>query len=295
MEGCACHRAARVANGPPVDVSFPLKERRMSATTDHPLALVTGASSGIGFELAKQFADNDFDLIIAAEDAELATAKRELEAAGARVQAVQVDLATEAGVNELYRQVTATARPLAAAALNAGRGAGGAFATDTKLADELEIIDLNVRSTVQLAKYIVGDMVSQNAGRILFTSSIASTMPGPFQAVYNASKSFVQSFALALRNELKDTGVSVTSLMPGPVETEFFERADMDKDTKVGSGDKDDPADVARDGFEALMNGDERVVSHSLSSKAQGIGSRVLPDSVKAEMHRKMAEPGSAD
>jgi short-subunit dehydrogenase len=267
----------------------------MPATADHPLALITGASSGIGFELAKQFADNGFDLIIAAEDDELATAQRDLEAAGARVQAVQVDLATEAGVSELYRQVRATARPLAAAALNAGRGAGGAFATDTKLEDELEIIDLNVRSTVQLAKYIVGDMVSRDAGRILFTSSIASTMPGPFQAVYNASKSFVQSFALALRNELKDTGVSVTSLMPGPVETEFFERADMAQDTKVGSGDKDDPADVARDGFEALMNGDERVVSHSLKSKAQGIGSRVLPDSVKAELHRKMAEPGSAD
>lgn len=265
----------------------------MSATADQPLALVTGASSGIGFELASQFADHGFDLIITAEDDELDTAKRDLEAAGARVQALQVNLATEAGVSELYRQVTATARPLAAAALNAGRGAGGAFATDTKLEDELEIVDLNVRSTVQLAKYIVGDMVSQDAGRILFTSSIASTMPGPFQAVYNASKSFVQSFALALRNELKDTGVSVTSLMPGPVDTEFFTRADMEQNTKVGSGDKDNPADVARDGFDALMNGDERVVSHSLKSKAQGIGSRVLPDSVKAEMHRKMAEPGS--
>jgi short-subunit dehydrogenase len=288
--------AVRLGNKNPPIISFSsIKERHMSATADRPLALVTGASSGIGFELAKQFADNGFDLIIAAEDDELATAKRDLEATGAHVDAVRVDLATEAGVSELYRQVSATVQPLAAAALNAGRGAGGAFATDTKLQDELEIVDLNVRSTVQLAKYIVGDMVSRDAGRILFTSSIASTMPGPFQAVYNASKSFVQSFALALRNELKDTGVSVTSLMPGPVDTEFFERAQMDQDTKVGSGDKDDPADVARDGFEALMNGDERVVSHSLKSKAQGIGSRVLPDSVKAEMHRKMAEPGSAD
>jgi short-subunit dehydrogenase len=119
-------------------------------------------------------------------------------------------------------------------------------------------------------------------------------MPGTFQAVYNASKSFVQSFALALRNELEDTGVTVTSLMPGPTDTEFFERADM-LDTKVGAGDKDDPADVAKDGFEALMNGDERVVSASLSTKLQGRGSRVLPDSVKAEMHRRMAEPGSAE
>jgi short-subunit dehydrogenase len=267
----------------------------MSATTERPLALVTGASSGIGFELAKQFASNGFDLIIAAEDDELATATRDLETAGARVEAVQVDLATEEGVSELYRHVNAAARPLDVAALNAGRGAGGAFATDTKLEDELEIVDLNVRSTVQLAKYVVRDMTARGEGRILFTSSIASTMPGPFQAVYNASKSFVQSFALALRNELKDSGVSVTSLMPGPVETEFFERADMDQDTNVGTSDKDDPADVARDGFEALMNGDERVVSHTLSSKLQGIGSRILPDSVKSEMHRKMAEPGSAD
>ena len=266
----------------------------MSATTQRPLALVTGASSGIGLELARNFAENGFDLVIAAEDDELLTAQGDLQGGDAHVDAVRVDLATQEGVEELWRAVQATGRPLDAAALNAGRGAGGAFATDTRLQDELEIVDLNVRSTVALAKYVVGEMVRRGQGRILFTSSIASTMPGPFQAVYNASKSFVQSFALALRDELKDTGVSVTTLMPGPVETEFFQRAEM-QDTKVGSGDKDDPADVARDGFEALMSGDERVVSHSLSSKAQGIGSRVLPDSVKAKVHRSMAEPGSAE
>jgi uncharacterized protein len=138
-------------------------------------------------------------------------------------------------------------------------------------------------------------MVDRGEGRLLFTSSIASTMPGSFQAVYNASKSFVQSFALAIRNELEDTGVTVTSLMPGPTETEFFERADM-LDTKVGASDsKDDPADVARDGFEAMMEGKERVVSASLSTKLQGRGSRLLPDSAKAAMHRRMAEPGSGE
>jgi short-subunit dehydrogenase len=137
-------------------------------------------------------------------------------------------------------------------------------------------------------------MVARDRGRILFTSSIASTMPGPFQAVYNASKSFVQSFALALRNELKDTEVTVTSLMPGPTETEFFERAGM-LDTKVGSSDKDDAADVAKDGYEALMAGKERVESASLSTKLQGRGSRFMPDSAKAAMHRQMAEPGTGD
>jgi len=206
---------------------------------------------------------------------------------------VQVDLASDGGVDELYRRITAAGRPVDAVALNAGIGAGGAFATDTDLEDELRLIDLNVRSTVHLAKHVVRDMVARNEGRILFTSSIASTMPGTFQAVYNASKSFVQSFALALRNELKDTGVTITALMPGPTDTEFFERADM-LDTKVGAGDKDDPADVARDGFEALMAGEERAVSASLSTKLQGRASRFMPDKATAEMHRRMAEPGSA-
>jgi short-subunit dehydrogenase len=263
----------------------------MTTNRTRPLAVVTGASSGIGYELAKQFATNGFDLIIAAEDAELDTAEKELRSFGTTVESVRVDLTTPAGVEELYSHLKD--RKVGAVALNAGVGAGGAFATDTALEDELEIIDLNVRSTVHLAKYMVRDMVARNDGRILFTSSIASTMPGPFQAVYNASKSFVQSFALALRNELKDTNVTITSLMPGPTDTEFFERAGM-LDTKVGAGEKDDPADVARDGFEALMDGKERVESASLSTKLQGRGSRFIPDSAKAELHRRMAEPGSA-
>jgi uncharacterized protein len=207
---------------------------------------------------------------------------------------VQVDLATPEGVERLHARIAAAGRPVAAVALNAGVGAGGAFATGTDLAAELKLVDLNVRSTVHLAKLVVGDMVARGEGRLLFTSSIASTMPGPFQAVYNASKSFVQSFALALRSELKDTGVTVTSLMPGPTDTDFFERADM-LDTKVGASDKDDPADVAREGFEALMAGKERVVSAGLITKLQGRGSRLLPDSAKAAMHRRMAEPGSGD
>jgi short-subunit dehydrogenase len=265
----------------------------MHPTDARPLALVTGASTGIGLELARQFADHDFDLVIAAHDDELDAAQRDLQARGAAVEAVRADLATDAGVQALWRAVQATGRPLAAAALNAGRGAGGAFAGGTDLADELEIVDLNVRGTVHLAKHVTTDMAARGEGRILFTSSIASTMPGTYQAVYNASKSFVQSLALALREELADTGVTVTSLMPGPTDTEFFERADM-LDTKVGAGDKDDPADVARDGFEALMAGDERVVSHSMKTKLQGRASRILPDSAKAKMHGGMAEPGSA-
>src|SRR5215218_7830353 len=265
----------------------------MTTTSGRPLALVTGASTGIGLELARQFADHGFDLIIAAHDDPLEEARRDLRSRGGTVEAVPVDLATEAGVDELWRRVRATGRPLAAAALNAGRGAGGAFAGGTDLADELETIDLNVRSTVHLAKHIATDMATRRDGRILFTSSIASTMPGTYQAVYNASKSFVQSFALALRAELRDSGVTVTSLMPGPTDTEFFARADM-LDTKVGAGEKDDPADVAREGFDALMAGREQVVSASLSTKAQGRFDRFVPERLKAQMHRRMAAPGSA-
>lgn len=258
------------------------------------LAVVTGASSGIGRELAKQFAANDFDLVVAAEDDDIFPAAKEVEAEGVSVEVVKVDLAFDEGVDELYRRIGSLGRPVAAAALNAGVGAGGAFATDTYLEDELRIIDLNVRSTVRLGKYLVHDMSVRDEGRILFNSSIAATTPGAFQAVYNASKSFVQSFALALHNELKDTGITVTSLMPGPTETEFFERAGM-LDTKVGAADKDHAADVARQGFEALMDGKERVVASSPSTKLQGRLSRAMPDGAKAEMHRRMAEPGSAD
>ena len=262
-------------------------------TDSRPLALVTGASSGIGLELARQFADHGFDLIVNAEDAGLAPAAQQLRNSGATVQEVQADLRTADGVNAVWAAVGTTGRALDAAALNAGVGQGGAF-VDTDIADEQEIIDTNVSSTVRLAKLVLRDMHSRGEGRVLFTSSIASTMPGSFQAVYNASKSFVQSFAEALQEELKDSGVTITSLMPGPTETNFFHRADMD-DTKVGASSKDSAEQVAKQGFEALMKGEKKLVAGGLGTKAQGLAAKVLPDSVKGAMHRQMAEPGSAE
>jgi len=265
----------------------------MESSERKQLAVVTGASSGIGYELAKVFGEEGYDLLITAEDGELTQAQERLKATGATVEAHRVDLAREEGVIELYSHIANAGRPVDALALNAGIGAGGAFATETELVDELQLIDLNVRSTVHLCKLVLADMVERDAGRILFTSSIASTMPGAFQAVYNASKSFVQSFALAIRNELKDTGVTITSLMPGPTETEFFERADME-DTAIGSEEKDDPAEVARQGFDALIAGEEKVVGGSFKNKVQTVAGKLIPDSKKAELHRQMAEPGSA-
>ncbi len=255
-----------------------------------PLALVTGASSGIGLELARQFATHDFDVVVTAEDAELAVAAADLRSTGAVVHEVRADLRSDDGVRQLWADVQGFGRPVDAAALNAGIGRGGAF-LDTDLQDEFDVIDLNVRSTVHLAKLVLRDMATRDRGKVLVTSSIASTMPGAFQAVYNASKSFLQSFTEALQNELKDTGITLTSLMPGPTETEFFQRAKM-MDTPVGrTSMKDDAAQVAKQGFEALMKGEPKVVAGSLFTKAQGVVNAVLPDKVKAAAHRLMAKP----
>src|SRR3954467_12813023 len=209
----------------------------MTTTQRTALALVTGASSAIGLELTPQLAGNAWGGVIAAEDPGVSAAAAELRATGADVQPVQVDLRNPDGVRQPYAAATAGGRPLDAVALNAGVGQGGAF-IDTDLADDQEIIDLNVTSTVHLAKLVLRDMAARDEGRVLITSSIASTMPGSFQPIYNASKSFLQSFAEAVAEELKDTGVTITSLMPGPTDTNFFHRAEMD-DTPVGQGKKD--------------------------------------------------------
>jgi short-subunit dehydrogenase len=258
-------------------------------TDTKPLALVTGASSGIGLELAKQFAQHGFDLVVNAEDAGLEAAAVGLRGQGAEVIAVQADLRHPEGIEQLWTRVQALRRPLDVAALNAGVGRGGAF-IDTDWADDLEIMQLNVVSTTALLKLVLVEMTGRDEGRVLVTSSIASTMPGSFQAVYNASKSFLQSLTEAVQNELKDSAVTITSLMPGPTDTNFFHRADMD-DTSVGQGSKDDPAQVAEQGFQALMAGEKKLVAGSVKTKATGLANKVLPDALKSEAHRQMAEP----
>ena len=265
----------------------------MDNSLTRPLAVVTGASNGIGYELAKQFAQNGFDLLITATGPSINEAAQAFEELGAGVETVQADLATYDGVETLYNQIKATGRAVEAIAINAGVGVGGDFARETDLKDELNLINLNVVSSVHLAKRVVKDMVERANGRILFTSSIAAIMPGPFEAVYAASKAFVHSFSEGLRNELKDTGVTVTALMPGPTDTNFFHRAGMD-DTKAGANEKDDPAQVAKQGFEALMAGKDHIIVGSLKTKIQGNVSKVLPDTVNAELHRQLTEPGSA-
>ena len=259
-----------------------------------PRALVTGASSGIGLELAKQLAARNHDLVVAAEGDGLDTVAAGLMASGVDVRAVRVDLATREGVEQLYTAARATGGPLDVAAIHAGVGVAGDFGRETSLEDELRLLELNVVSVVHLAKLLLRDMTDRGSGRVLFTSSVASMMPGSYQAVYAASRAFVQSFAQAVRQELSDTGVTVTVMMPGPTDTNFFRRAGAE-DTVMGAAPKDDPADVARQGVEALLAGRNKVVVGGMKTRMQAAAATVLPDAVKARMHAVQTKPRSGD
>ncbi len=251
------------------------------------LAVVTGASTGIGLELARLCAQQQFDLVIAADEPLIEEAGRELAGSGVDCKAVQCDLSTAEGVDRLLAAIGG--RPVDALLANAGRGLGKGF-LDQDLNDALKVVHTNVDGTLRLVHGVAGGMRGRGQGRILVTGSIAGLMPGTFQAVYNGSKAFLDSFSVALAHELKDTGVTVTCLMPGATETDFFERADM-LDTKVGSSEKAHAADVAKTGFDAMMKGELKVVA-GLGNKLRAAVAHVAPDSTLAEMHRDMAEPG---
>jgi short-subunit dehydrogenase len=263
------------------------EEFDMSAT--RPFAIVTGASTGIGFELAKRCASEGYDLLIAADEPEIEAAARSLRDGAGEVEAVQTDLATTEGVDKLYAAVKG--RKVDALLANAGRGLGHAF-LDQDFGKARRVVDTNVTGTIYLIHKVGNDMRRRNSGKILITGSIAGFMPGSFQAVYNGTKAFLNSFSFALREELKDTKVTVTCLMPGATETEFFRRAEM-MDTAVGTAEKDDAADVANIGFDAMIKGEGDVVS-GFKNKVQSAAANVTPAGVLASQHRKMAEPGTA-
>ena len=265
----------------------------MKKTTDEstlrPIAVVTGASSGIGYELAKVFAKNNFDLLVIAEDAGIAEAGNTFRQMGREVTTLQAALTTFEGVEKAYQGIKALGRPIDSIAINAGVGVGGKF-TESNLEDELNLISLNIISVVHLAKRVLMDMENVGHGRVLFTSSFAAEMPGPYYAVHAASKSFVQSFAEAVRNELQDSGITITALQPGATATHFFHGAHME-DTKAGVAKKDDPAMVAEDGFRALMAGSDHVIAGSFKNKVQATVAKFLSEKQASNLHGKQTTP----
>ena len=256
------------------------------------LALVTGASVGIGYELAICCAKEGFDLLVVADDPRINEAAEQFRNYGVEVEAIEADLATREGVDKFYE--AARGRQIDALLANAGHGLGGAF-LDQDFDDIRHVIDTNVTGTVYLIQKVGRDMRRQGFGRILITGSIAGFTPGTYNAVYNGTKAFIDSFSFALRSELKDSApkVTVTCLMPGATDTEFFERAGME-DTKIGQSEKDDPVDVAKVGFEAMMRGEGDVVS-GFKNKVMSTVANVTPAGVLAEQHKKKAAPGSGN
>ncbi len=255
------------------------------------LALVTGASSGIGLSLAADLAKRGYDLIVCSASDRIQTTVQQLKANQIDVVTVQADLASSDGIESLWDEVTASGRKIDIACINAGVGVGGLFA-ETDLDAELNMVNLNCVGTVHLAKHVVRHMMRQGEGKILFTASIAGEMVAPREAVYAATKAFVLSLAHSLRYELRDSGISVTALQPGPTDTDFFHRAGMD-DTEVGSKGKQEsqPDDVARQGIDALLAGDDHVYAASMKTKLEGKLANVVPGAMKGAMHEKMAKP----
>lgn len=253
-------------------------------------ALLTGATSGIGLELAKLFAKDKKNLIIVARDEEkLNTVARELEQEGIEVIIVSLDLFREGAAEDLYTHIKGLSIPVDILVNDAGQGVYGKF-VDNELERELDIIQLNISSLVTLTKFFAQDMVKNGFGRILNLASIAGKAPGPYQAVYHGTKAFVHSFSEAIRVELKDTGVTITSLLPGATDTDFFRKADMLESKVVQEGELADPAVVAKDGYEALLEGRDMVVS-GFKNKVQVVLGNLTPDSKQAEQMEKVQKP----
>lgn len=254
--------------------------------------LITGATSGIGLELAKLFAKDGYRLIIVARDVmELAsTAQLLRDSYSASVEIIAKDLFEPESGFELYREIKESGNTVDVLVNDAGQGQYGLF-IETDVRRQLDIIQLNVSSLVVLTNLFLKDMVTAGTGKILNLSSIASKAPGPWQAVYHGTKAFVQSFTEAVRSEVKESGITVTALLPGVTDTDFFNKADMNRSKAVqDKDDMADPADVAKDGYDALMRGDDKVVS-GFKNKLQVAMNNLIPDQSAADQMKDFQKP----
>jgi short-subunit dehydrogenase len=262
----------------------------MTTSSARPLAIITGASNGIGYQLALQLAQNGHDLVATGRSEKIFQAAEDFKRYGAEVTAVQADLSQPEEVERFWKEATALGRPIAVAVINAGIGVGGAAFWNTDLDEELKLIDVNVTSVVHLAKRVVTHMQANQSGRILFTSSISATQPTPYETVYGPSRAFVFSFAESLREELKTEGVSVTALLPGATDSDFHARAGMGN-TDIGRMKKNDRVLVAKQGYEAMMKGRDHVVGGDWATKRAGFFNRFLTETYKAARQGRAAKP----
>jgi len=255
-------------------------------------ALITGATTGIGYELAKLFAQDNYNLVIVARSQDDLESKAQefKQNYGVEVITIAKDLFKREEAFALCEEVSRRGVQVDVLVNDAGQGIYGLF-QDNDIDRELDIIELNISSTVIITKHFVKEMIARNSGKILNLASIASETPGPYQVVYHGTKAFVLSFSEGLRSELKDTDITVTALQPGPTDTDFFNKADMNDSKAVQDKDSlSDPADVAKDGYEALMAGKDKVVS-GFKNKVQMALGNIIPDSMLAEQTKKQQEP----
>ena len=259
-------------------------------------ALITGGTSGIGKELAKLFAQDGYHLVIVARDEDgLSTTSQEIsQRFGVNVTTISKDLMKPNAAEELYNEVKEKGITIDVLVNDAGQGQHGKFA-EYDVQRDVDIIQLNIISLTVLTKLYLKDMIARNEGKILQLSSLASTTPGPLLAVYSATKAYVQSFTQAIINETKDTNVTITALLPGATDTNFFNKAEATNTKQVQDMKLDDPANVAKDGYEALMGGKEKVVS-GFMNKVQAALSSILPEqSGASNMRKTMEESDTAD
>jgi short-subunit dehydrogenase len=254
-------------------------------------ALVTGGTSGIGKELARLLATDCYNLIIVARDEqELDHTKNELQTSRIEIITIAKDLSKMDEAKALCDEVTAKNIEVEVLVNDAGQGVYGLF-KDNDLERELDIIHLNICTTVILTKHFVRQMAQRGSGRVLNLGSVAGKLPGPWQAVYHATKAFILSFTTAIREEMKDSGVTFTTLMPGVTDTDFPNKAGMTESKIVQ--DKEamaDPAEVAADGYEALINGEDRVIS-GFKNKIQVASANMVPDSTVAHAVYEQQKP----
>jgi len=258
--------------------------------TNKTYTLITGGTSGIGYELAKIFASNGHNLILVSRDeADLTITRNELLDLGVDVLIISKDLFDKQSPFDLYKEVCEKGYDVDILVNNAGQGQYGEF-SETNIYRELSIIQLNISSLVVLTKLFLQDMIKKGKGRILNLSSVASKAPGPLNSVYHGTKAFVQSFTQAIATEVKDQGITITALLPGATDTDFFNKADMQQSKVVKDGKLEEAKTVAKEGYDALMRGDQMVVSGGLKNKMKIAMSNVLSDKAAAKkMHKESA------